>query len=346
MAKSFYRNVRGRDLLDAFLISAISSLLLVRFYLYMTGYPQIGGGPLHIAHMLYGGILMMVALVISMVFLGMRARQVSAVVGGVGFGVFIDELGKFITEDNNYFFRPTIGIIYAVFVILYLLFNFLTRTQRLSSREYQLNALVEIEEAIAQDLDTSERAHIYRLLDASNKDSAMTKHMRNFVDTLRITAGVRPSRGQILLRKIDDIYKRFWEKRASNFVVRLIFLAELVILVAAVIYTVYNNIDDIQAVFSGAATYGRELIIAQVLASIVAAGFVLYGLSKLGSSRYAAFEQFRRATLINIYMIQFFIFVRLQFEALPGFIASVILLLLITFVLRQERRLGGSNAIR
>jgi hypothetical protein len=345
MSKFLYRNVRGRDLLDAFLISAISSLLLLRFYLNLTGYPLIGGGPLHIAHMLYGGVLMMIALVVSFVFLGVRSRQISAIVGGVGFGIFIDELGKFITKDNDYFFRPAIGIIYAVFVVLYLLFNFLTRTQRLTSREYQINALAELEEAVAQDLDSSERAHIYRLLDASKKDSAMTRHLREFVDSLRITADVKPSHVRLLIRKIDAVYKRFWEKRSSNILVRLVFIAQAAILIAAVAYTVYKNIDDITAVLSGSLTYGRELIVAQVIASVVAGGFVLYGLSKLTSSRYDAFEQFRRATLINIYLIQFFIFVRIQFQALPGFLVSVVLLILITFVLRQERKLGQASDI-
>ncbi len=345
MSKFLYRNVRGRDLLDSFLISAISSLLLLRFYLYLTGYPQLGGGPLHIAHMLYGGVLMMIALVVSFIFMGIRSRQISAIVGGVGFGIFIDELGKFITEDNNYFFRPAVGIIYAVFVLLYLLFSLLTRTQHLSSREYQINALAELEEAVAQDLDSSERAHIYRLLDASKKDSAMTRHLREFVDTMRITADVKPSRVRLLIRKVDDIYMRFWQKRGSNILVRLVFIAQATVLVAAVMFTVYNNIDDITAVLSGSLTYGRELIVAQVMASIVAGGFVLYGLSKLTSSRYDAFEQFRRATLINIYMIQLFIFVRIQFQALPGFVASVVLLILIMFVLRQERRLGRASDI-
>lgn len=339
MSKFFYRNVRARDLLDAFLVSAISSVLLVRFYLHITGYPQIGGGSFHIAHMLYGGILMMAAIVMMLIFLGSRARHVSAIVGGIGFGVFIDELGKFITKDNNYFYQPTVGLIYALFVILYLGFNFLTRTQRLSSREYQLNALVELEEAIAQDLDKSERAHIYKLLDASDKNSAITRHLRDFVDSIKISAQEKPSKFREFIRKVDATYKHFWNQRGSNTLVRLIFVIEILVLTSGVIFTVYNNVDDIEALFNGSLTYGEELLIGQVAASVVAGGLVLYGLSRLAKSRYEAFEQFRRATLINIYLIQVFIFIRIEFDALPGLILNLIMLLLITFVLRQERRL-------
>ncbi|QQS18516.1 hypothetical protein IPL68_00120 [Candidatus Saccharibacteria bacterium] len=46
-------------------------------------------------------------------------QRVVAFLGGVGFGVFIDEIGKLITRDNNYFYRPAIGIIYAIFVGLF-----------------------------------------------------------------------------------------------------------------------------------------------------------------------------------------------------------------------------------
>ena len=87
-----YRNARAGDLLDVFLVSAITSLLLVRFYLYITGYPQLGYGSLHIAHMLWGGLLMMAAIVITLSFLGIKSRQLAAVIGGAGFGVFIELL--------------------------------------------------------------------------------------------------------------------------------------------------------------------------------------------------------------------------------------------------------------
>ena len=129
----FYRNVYARDHLEIFLVSAITSLLLLRFYLKEAGYPQVGNGTLHIAHMLWGGLLMLIAIITSLSFLGVRAQRFTALVGGVGFGIFIDELGKFITRDNNYFFRPTIGLIYAIFAVLYLAINFLTRNQKLSS---------------------------------------------------------------------------------------------------------------------------------------------------------------------------------------------------------------------
>lgn len=346
LKNKLYRNINARDLLDAFLVSAITTVLLVRFYLHVTGYPQLGGGSLHIAHMLYGGLFMLGALVISFSFIGIRSRQIAAVLGGVGFGLFIDELGKFITKDNDYFFEPTVGLIYAVFVILYLGFNFLSRAQRLTPRESQLNAVIALEEALVEDMDRAEKAKLYALLDDSDQADPITKQLKSLVNTVEIQPSQKIGPFTRFMKKTDRAYRRFWQQRGSNSLIKGLFTAQIILLAAGILYTIYTNVDDIRHLFDRQASYGEQLIIGQVLSAAVATGFVIYGLTQLGKSRVAGFEQFRRAALINIYLTQFFLFVRLEFQALPGFMLNLTLLLLISFVLSQEARLGKRYAQR
>src|SRR5919201_1741204 len=108
------------DLLDTFLVSAVAAVIVIRIFLEATGYPQLGGGGLHIAHVLWGGLGMLVAIVLLLLFLTSTTRLVAALIGGAGFGAFVDELGKFVTSDNDYFFKPTPALLYVVFVVLVL----------------------------------------------------------------------------------------------------------------------------------------------------------------------------------------------------------------------------------
>src|ERR1700736_2786274 len=110
------RNFRSGLYLETFLVSAVSALLAIRLYLYLAGYPQLGGGGLHIAHMLWGGLMMVAAIIVSLAFISKSAHEIAAILAGLGFGTFIDEVGKFVTSDNNYFFRPAIAIIYITFI--------------------------------------------------------------------------------------------------------------------------------------------------------------------------------------------------------------------------------------
>ena len=66
---------------------------MVRSFLVVTGYPKVGGGGLPIAHVLWGGLLMGIAIVIVQVHPGSRARRRSAVLGGIGFGLFFSRPG-------------------------------------------------------------------------------------------------------------------------------------------------------------------------------------------------------------------------------------------------------------
>lgn len=337
MRQLFYRNAYARDHLELFLVSAISSVLLLRLFLYLTGYPQVGGASLHIAHMLYGGLLLMAAVVINLSFLGFRSEKVAAVVGGIGFGVFIDELGKFITKDNNYFFRPTVGLIYAIFCVLFLTFNFLSRREKLTSEEYQLNALRKFEEAVIHDMDRNEKAQMRDLLAKADPDNYITRELKALLSHVHT---VPAGNGWLLRtrRKITDGYIYFWRQRGSNPLITFIFAIQALLLVTSVLVAVYHNFSSISGLFSSSDSYASKLLIGQLVSSIVAASFLMVGVYMLRRSRGRALEWFRRAVLVNIFLTEFFIFSRIQFGAIQGFIINLILLFLLHFALDQEHR--------
>lgn len=129
-------NKNAPQLVENFLISAVSTILIVRTYLKITNYPQLGGGNLHIAHMLWGGLLMLVTIQLMLIFIDRRVRLLSSILGGIGFGLFIDELGKFITTDNNYFYEPTIALMYVLFVILFIVYREVNTKIEHSENEY------------------------------------------------------------------------------------------------------------------------------------------------------------------------------------------------------------------
>ena len=107
--------------LVTFLVVTVATVLVTRFLLAASGYPQVGGGDLHVAHVLWGGLGMALAVVVLLSWVGPALRSLGAIVGGIGFGLFVDEIGKFVTSDNDYFYAPTAALIYGVVVVLVLL---------------------------------------------------------------------------------------------------------------------------------------------------------------------------------------------------------------------------------
>ncbi|MEU9101956.1 hypothetical protein [Streptomyces sp. NPDC048361] len=117
----FLRTASAAAHLRLFVLAGIVTVLATRAFLAVTGYPKLGGGTgtsrLHISHMLWGGLLMLAGLLVMLIFTGAASRQRGALVGGVGFGLFIDEVGKLVA-DVGYFYRPAAGIIYLTFTAL------------------------------------------------------------------------------------------------------------------------------------------------------------------------------------------------------------------------------------
>jgi hypothetical protein len=334
----FYRNVNARDHLEIFLVSAISSLLLLRFFLHLTGYPQVGGGSLHIAHMLYGGLLMLAAITLALTFLGERVQRLSALLGGAGFGIFIDELGKFLTKDNNYFFRPAIGLIYAIFIILYLIFNSLSRVNRLTKREYELNALAQLEEAVLQDLDSVEKRRIGQLLAKADQASPVTQELKQLLKRLETVPADPPNLLQRWFALVDKQYEHFWRTPRSRRLIGTFFVTQALVFLANTLLTVFGNFHHLSTIFQTHDSYFNRLLIAQLITSTIAGGCALAGAVRLLNSRLQAFELFRRAVLINLLLTEFFIFTRIQFGAMPGFLVNLVLLVALRYAITEEHR--------
>lgn len=108
----------ARNLLDVYLASALIAVVATRLFLSLTNYPQLGGEGFHIAHVLWGGLLMAVGTL--MLLLARKPnRRLAAIVSGAGFGLFIDEVGKFVTSDVDYFYKPAALIIYVTFLVMW-----------------------------------------------------------------------------------------------------------------------------------------------------------------------------------------------------------------------------------
>jgi hypothetical protein len=122
-----------RDAAERYLLLMIVSFVVAvvgtRWFLQATGYPQVGGGELHIAHMLWGGLLLVVAALVSLVVAAGWAAPVTAILAGAGTGLFIDEVGKFITASNDYFYPLAAPLIYGLLLALVLLFVVVRRRE-------------------------------------------------------------------------------------------------------------------------------------------------------------------------------------------------------------------------
>ncbi len=142
------------------LISFASSVSLTRLFLYITGFPQLGGGEIHIAHVLWGGLFLFLGTLLPIVFSNRWSLDFSALFSGIGIGLFIDEVGKFITQNNNYFYPSAAPIIYAFFLLTVLLYLELRRPKQKTSRVLLYESFQELEELLDNDLSIKEHRNI------------------------------------------------------------------------------------------------------------------------------------------------------------------------------------------
>lgn len=189
------------------LVSFAATVLATRAYLELTGYPRIGGGELHIAHALFGGLFLFIAALLPIILAGRNVYRATAVLAGVGIGLFIDEVGKFITTQNDYFYPAAAPLIYATFLLAVLIYLRVRRRIEPDPRSQLLTSLQLVEEAVDHDLQAHERDDLRERLRAAAAGAPLEEQRRLaaallvFVQSRDLEiAPEAPSRLQPLLR--------------------------------------------------------------------------------------------------------------------------------------------------
>lgn len=329
------RRSDATGLFESFLIAAVSSFLGIRFVLELTGYPRLGSSGLHIAHMLPGGLMMLAALMLVVLFLDRSIHHVAAVVGGLGFGFFIDEIGKFITADNDYFFQPAVALIYVVFVLLYLVFRALVGDRRLSPTESLANAMDVLEGTLGRAIEPEDRARIRTLLDAADGRTQLVRELGRYLDGLPSTADVE-SLPELIRRRLAAGYRSLvandWFERA------------VVVIVIGYALAAVVGVFSVSIVMGGPET---ALVTGAQAASSVAGGLlVLRGVVSLPGSRVTAYVWFSRGLLVWILISQVFVFYSSQLAGLVGLTIDLLAYGALRFALSHEGAPGRPAGTR
>jgi hypothetical protein len=204
------------------------SVTATRIFLNLTGFPQIGGGNLHIAHVLWGGLFLFVASLLPLIWVNPWVLNLSALISGLGVGLFIDEVGKFITSTNNYFFPSAAPIIYAFFLLTVLIFIQVKRKKEVNSRELMYGILEDFAEVLDHDLSKVEYDHLMSELNMVIRDNETTQ----LVNLARDLQGYLKNRQKSLVEHQPDLLERIangWQRFSTKWLTRTRFRGFLIV---------------------------------------------------------------------------------------------------------------------
>ncbi len=314
---------------ETFLFSAVATVLATRAFLAATGYPQVGGGNLHVAHVLWGGLLMGAAIVALVIVPGSPVKMRGALVGGIGFGLFIDEVGKFLTKDVDYFFQPAIAVMYVVFVGFYLVVRVVLQRRRLTDRLRLATALDALSDQAHGQLRRPQRELAMALL-----DEIIDPGLRAVVSEVRtgLATDLMGDTGfehrltvwrDGLGRKVD----RLLAGRTVRRIVLGFFVLQAALSVADIVYLLVTH----------AAGTGDEAAgpVAAISGGIVTVMLVI-GVALLRNHYLAALRVLRTAIVINLLVSQVFLFASEQFGALAGFALALVMLAVLRKAIDQQ----------
>jgi len=325
-----------RLLLDTFTVSAVASLLLIRSFVLLTGYTSINIGSWHITHVQWGGALMVFAIIIMQSFITRAARRLGAIMGGIGFGLFIDDLGRYSLATHDYYYRPAFAVIYAVFVALYLGVRFFLLKNKLSSRENLVNAFEFAKEEAADGLDRRQRLQAHELIAGADSDHRLHTAAQALLKIIDQEPPRQPLIIDRLLRNGSTYYAKWSRTKLYQWIIIACFMA-----IGA--YAVYGIVDLIRNLIStGKFPAHHWVVFIAYLFSIK--GILIGDIRLLRGKRLSAYHWFNEALLVFLVIVQVFVFMQTPAKGLISLLVILVLLGAVRFMIAEEKTLQLKKA--
>lgn len=337
--RQFVKSNDASDLVMTVMVWGVLSVLVTRAYLIIAKNPMIGFGQWHFAHVLWGGMLMLIAMILVLAFEGKRVRKYGAILCGIGWGLFVDEIGKYLTRDNNYWFRPAIIFIYISFVCLFLIYRYLERVEVKTSTHLFYAVLNRMEEIVEDDLEINEKKslqnNLKKLLETTKPGNLQIISEGILMALKKIKAKKDQNRRSFKMF-IKDIFNISYDKVFK----RNLFTYGL--WTFSVYYATEKLIDIVRILMSGEKMaliqkfyqdynfFGRAdvyMIVFKLVFEVIASILFLLGARYFWSKkRVRGIRFFKYGLYVSIFFVSIFRFYFEQFEAVYEVLISVIVL--------------------
>jgi hypothetical protein len=347
------RDPQASPRIMAMLVSAVATVLVVRGFLAAAGYPQLGGGGLHIAHVLWGGLLMVVGLVLLLSFAGPVIRPVAAVLSGVGIGLFIDEVGKFVTSDNDYLYRPAAALMYVFVACLVLLAHLLHGRRAHHPAEHLAAAVDQAVAGVVGGFTPRRRIQVYaqlrRASSAPGVDQVRALVRAVPTDPVELFGPLRVVNQRLVnrRRRAHRLRRRLGARRTA----RILPLVTAAVLVGQVVYAAVQFGSELldrltvrtEPYAAAAPPAGWLPLVLGLGSTVVCAVLVVLALRQIRRDTVVAYQWFYRALLVNLLFTRVFQFDVEQFLATVSVLIDVVLLGLVTMALSVSSRAASAR---
>ncbi|SKC70792.1 hypothetical protein [Krasilnikoviella flava] len=310
--------------LVTFLVVSVATVLVTRFLLAASGYPQVGGGGLHVAHVLWGGLGMALAVVVLLSWVGPAPRSLGAVLGGIGFGLFVDEIGKFVTSDNDYFYAPTAALIYAVVVVLVLLVEALHGRRAHHPAEYLAVATDRAVAGVAGGFTDADRAEARALVERGQGEPGAAE-VAALVEAVPRDDVTVPDPVRALVRRASAWFADAMEHRWAAAVVTVAVLGTAAGSLVVGLRVLTGEVDVPTWVGAG--------ILAAVATTV---GCVVRALVVGRGDHRAGAVWVRRGVLVSLLVTQLLAFRAVQWVAVAGLVVDLLVLVALGVALGRD----------